>query len=163
MIDGLPLHPLMVHAAVVLLAANGTALLACLAVPRFRHWIGWGLPLLGIGTAIATWLTKEAGENFVEGRSQVSDVLADHTHWGGWAGVVAIVLGVTTVVYWLTWTSGLDSRWPWLGNRWVRIAVAVLAAVVAISALVVDFLAGRSGATSVWGCRGAGWRRATRR
>jgi hypothetical protein len=41
-IDGLPLHPLLVHAAVVLLAVNGLALLGSIAIPALRRWLGWG-------------------------------------------------------------------------------------------------------------------------
>ncbi|MGB3764451.1 MAG: hypothetical protein WA966_14650 [Ornithinimicrobium sp.] len=151
MIDGLPLHPLLVHAAVVLLAANAITLLGCIALPRFRHWLGWGLPLLGVVTAAVTWLTKLAGENFLGERSQLTQELADHTHWGGWAGVVAVILGATTVVYWLTWSAGVQRRAPWAGHKVVRLVVTVVAALVAVAALTVDFLAGHSGATSVWG------------
>lgn len=151
MIDGLPLHPLLVHAAVVLLALNGGALIACVAVPRFRRWLGWGLPLLGVVTAVTTWLTKMAGENLLGERAQMTDALADHTHWGGWAGVVSIVLGVTSVVYWLTWSPRVSSRVPWLAHPAVRIIVTVVAVAVAVSGLAIDFLAGHSGATSVWG------------
>ncbi|MGB7449414.1 MAG: hypothetical protein WA892_09835, partial [Ornithinimicrobium sp.] len=149
-IDGLPLHPLLVHAAVVMLAVNGLALLGCIAVPRFRRWLGWGLPLLGVVTAATTWLTKTAGENFLGGRDPVG-ALADHTHWGGWAGVVSIVLGVTTVAYWLVMSPRLGGRVSWLSATGTRIVASLLAAVAAIAALVVDFLAGHSGATSVWG------------
>jgi len=150
MFDGLPLHPLMVHAAVVLLAINGLALLGSIAVPPLRAWLGWALPLLGVVTAGTTWLTKMAGENLL-GNRQPAGALADHTHWGGWAGVVAIVLGVTTVVYWMVMSPRLGGHVTWLSARPTRILVSLLAAGAAIAALVVDFLAGHSGATSVWG------------
>ncbi len=93
MIDGLPLHPLLVHATVVLLALNGGALIGCVAVPRFRKWLGWGLPVLGVVTAVTTLLTEEAGENMLGERAQLSEALADHAYWGGWAGNFAVVLG----------------------------------------------------------------------
>ncbi|HKJ13058.1 MAG TPA: hypothetical protein VJ976_11805 [Ornithinimicrobium sp.] len=150
MIDGLPLHPLMVHAAVVLLAANGMALLGSILVPPLRRWLGWGLPLLGVVTAVTTWVTKMAGENLL-GNAEPVGALADHTHWGGWAGVVAIVLGVTTVVYWFVVSPRLGGRVSWLSATPTRVVVSVLAAGVAVAALAVDFLAGHSGATSVWG------------
>lgn len=151
MIDGLPLHPLLVHAAVVLLALNGGALIGCVALPRFRCWLGWGLPVLGVVTAVTTLLTKEAGEDLLGEREQLSGALADHAHWGGWAGVFAVVLGVTTLVYWSMYAAPVVARAPWLRHRAVRISVATISVGVGIAALVLDFLAGHSGATSVWG------------
>jgi len=149
-IEGLPLHPLLVHAAVVLLAVNGLALLGSIAIPALRRWLGWGLPLLGVVTAVTTWLTKSAGENFL-GAREPTGALADHTHWGGWAGVVSIVLAVATVVYWIVMSPRLGGRVSWLSATVTRVLVSLLAAAVAIVALVLDFLAGHSGATSVWG------------
>lgn len=151
MIDGLPLHPLVVHAAVVLLAVNGGTLLACVVLPRFRRWLGWGLPVLGVATAVTAFVTKKAGEDLLGQRSQVTPALADHTHWGGWAGVIGIVLGMTTVVYWLTQTPGVVQRAPWLKHPALRGVVILACAGVALAALILDFLAGHSGATSVWG------------
>ncbi|MGB5951903.1 MAG: hypothetical protein WBG57_05215 [Ornithinimicrobium sp.] len=150
MLDGLPLHPLMVHAAVVLLAANGGALILAVAVPRFRRWLSWGLPALGVLTAITTWITRLQGEVFLGNREMVG-VLGDHAHWGAWAGIASIVLGITTVVYWLTWLKPITSRMPWLGSLPARVVVAVLAVGVALAGITVDVLAGHSGATSVWG------------
>ncbi|MGB3186502.1 MAG: hypothetical protein WBG36_14145 [Ornithinimicrobium sp.] len=150
MLDGLPLHPLMVHAAVVLLAANGGALILAVVLPRFRRWLSWGLPALGVVTAITTWLTRLEGEEFLGGREMVG-ALGDHAHWGSWAGIISIVLGVTTVVYWLTYLEPVTSRLPWLTKPAARVVVAVLAIGVAVAAIVLDVLAGHSGATSVWG------------
>ncbi|MGB3827610.1 MAG: hypothetical protein WA962_02435 [Ornithinimicrobium sp.] len=150
-IDGLPLHPLLVHAAVVLLAVNGGALIACVALPRFRRWLGWGLPLLGVATAATTWLTKRAGEDLLGERSTVTDALAEHTHWGGWAGVIAVVLGVTTLAYWSMHLGPAVAKAPWLAHRVTRVGVSTVSVLVAITAIVLDILAGHSGATSVWG------------
>ncbi|CAN5615201.1 hypothetical protein BH23ACT6_BH23ACT6_15230 [soil metagenome] len=150
MLDGLPLHPLLVHAAVVLLAANGGALILAVVLPRFRRWLSWGLPVLGVVTGVTAWLTKSEGEELL-GSREVSGALADHTNWGGWAGVVGIVLGITTVVYWVTWLGPVTSHLPWLAKPPARVVVAVLAVGVAVAAIILDVLAGHSGATSVWG------------
>lgn len=151
MIDGLPLHPLLVHAAVVLLAVNGGALLTCVAVPRFRRWLSWGLPLLGVATTVTAFFTKETGEELLGERSQVTEALADHTHWGGWAGTIGIVLGITTVLYWLSQTPIAVKRAPWLQHPALRALLVLACTGVAVATLVLDFLAGHSGATSVWG------------
>lgn len=150
MLDGLPLHPLLVHAAVVLLAVNGGALIVAAVLPPFQRWFSWGLPVLGAATGVIALITKHEGEEMLGGRS-VAGALADHTHWGGWAGVVGAVLGGTTVVCWLLWSPALAERMPWLTKPVVRIVVAVLAIGVGVVAITVDILAGHSGATSVWG------------
>lgn len=150
MIDGLPLHPLLVHAAVVLLAVNGGVLIVAAVVPQFRRWLSWGLPALGVLTAVTTWVTRLEGEKFLGGREMVG-VLGDHAHWGAWAGIVSIILGITTVVFWLSSLPAITERLPWLSTPVVRIVLAVLAIGVGVTAITVDILAGHSGATSVWG------------
>ena len=50
-IGGLPLHPLLIHTAV--LAAPVTLLLALLfAFPRTRSWARWPLAIAGVGTVV---------------------------------------------------------------------------------------------------------------
>ncbi|MBA3309190.1 MAG: hypothetical protein H0U28_03900 [Nocardioidaceae bacterium] len=63
--NGLPLHPLLVHAAVVLVPLAG--LLGVLfAIPRTRAWSRWPLMLVSLGAAVTVYVTKEAGESFEE-------------------------------------------------------------------------------------------------
>ena len=60
-IGDLPLHPLVLHAAVLGLPV--TLLLAILfAVPRTRGWARWPLAVAGVGSLVAVFLAKESGE-----------------------------------------------------------------------------------------------------
>ncbi len=150
-IEGLPLHPLLVHGAVVLIAVNALALIGALAIDRFGRWVGWGLPLLGVTSAVTAFLTKEAGEQLLSGNPASGSPLADHTHWGGLAGVWGMALGATTVIAWLSWSPFARAKAPWLAHPGVQIAVLIGGVGVAIAATTLDILAGHSGATSVWG------------
>lgn len=60
-INGLPLHPLATHAAVVLIPLAG--LLGLLfAVPRTRAWATVPLPLVSLAAAAATFVSLQSGE-----------------------------------------------------------------------------------------------------
>jgi hypothetical protein len=60
-IGDLPLHPLVIHAAV--LGVPVTLLLALLfALPRTRGWARWPLLIAGIGSLAAVYVAKESGE-----------------------------------------------------------------------------------------------------
>ncbi len=152
-IDGIPLHPLLVHGAVVLIAVNSLALIGALLIKRFRVWLGWGLPLVGAVSAVTAFLTKEAGEKMLKGFPAEGTALADHTHWGGLAGVWGMVLGATTVIAWLTWSPFVLAKAPWLAHPSGRIVVLIVGVGIAIAATTLDILAGHSGATSVWELR----------
>ena len=62
LIAGIPVHPLVVHAAVVLLPLSALALIAIIIVPRLRRPLGWltmaGLAV-GAGAAIVARLSGE--------------------------------------------------------------------------------------------------------
>lgn len=59
---GLPVHPLVVHAAVVLLPLAFVGLLAVVALPKLTKTYGWlALGFLALGTLTA-WAAKESGE-----------------------------------------------------------------------------------------------------
>lgn len=146
-IFGLPTHPLVVHAVVVLLplAAIGVLLLA--VVPRWRTTFG---PLVLIVTAGATALVPlatESGEG-LEKSVEESDVLERHTQLGDTALFFALPLLVAAVALW------------WLGRQATRdvqvsqglgATVAVLSVVVALAAGVQIARIGHSGAESAWG------------
>lgn len=64
-VNGLPLHPLSVHATVVLVPL--AALLGIVfAIPRLREWARWPLALVALGAAAATFVSVQTGESFQE-------------------------------------------------------------------------------------------------
>ncbi len=60
-IGNMPLHPLVIHAAVIGIPL--AVLLAVLfAVPRTRNWARWPLAVVSVGALGATFVSKESGE-----------------------------------------------------------------------------------------------------
>ena len=148
LIGGMPLHPLVVHAVVVLVPLTAIGLLLMAFVPRFSRRLGWLVSLGAVAAAGAAFVAKEAGEAF---EARVGTPGYDHAELGTLMPVFAIGLLVLTVALWL-----IDRSAPAEGpapRRGLRIAVAVLAVLVALGNLFWVFRVGDSGARSVWAGR----------
>jgi uncharacterized membrane protein len=145
LVNGLPVHPLVVHAAVVLVPLTALGLLVMVASPRFSRSIGWLVAAGSVAAAGATWVAKESGEALEE---RIGGVGFDHDDLGEVMPLFAAGLALVTIVLWL-----LDRSAPPEGpmaRRGLRILVGVLAVVVAIGNLVWVYRVGDSGAKSVW-------------
>lgn len=151
--SGLPLHPLVVHFAVVGILVTSLALIAAALLPRFRWWLGWGLPVIGVVTAIVTFVTAQAGEDLSHERAQISEVLNGHMGWGSRLETLTYGLAVVVVLFYFVTSRSADAspKIAVLDRSWVQILIKVLAIIVAIAAIVLTYLAGDSGAQSVWG------------
>jgi hypothetical protein len=141
-INGLPLHPLVVHAAVIF---GPIAVLAAIAflVPRWRLKLRWpmvGLALIATASVVAAYLT---GVNFLEHKPELrtSPQVQTHRHRGVQLLWVTIAFGVVA----------LASGWFATRTGALRIALDVLLATAAIATLVLVFLTGEAGARAVWG------------
>ncbi|MEO5745135.1 MAG: cytochrome b5-like heme/steroid binding domain-containing protein [Terracoccus sp.] len=94
-IAGLPLHPLVVHLAVVVLPASAIALIVIIAVPRWRRpysWLAVAAALLG---TVGTFVAKQSGAALAD----QGGLPADHAEWGDRLFVAAAVFAVVTVVW----------------------------------------------------------------
>lgn len=145
LINGLPVHPLVVHAAVVLipLAALGVVLMAL--IPRFSRSVGWLVVAVAVAGAGAAKVAEEAGERFVQ---RVGEPGFDHQELGELMSWFGVALVVVSLVLWL-----LDRRKRPEGpapRGGLGIGVAVLAVLVATANLVWVYRVGDSGARSVW-------------
>jgi cytochrome b involved in lipid metabolism len=141
-IAGLPMHPLVVHAAVVLLPLSALILVVMVFVPSWRIRFGW-TTIVGIaaGTA-AAFVAKESGEALA---AEVG-LPADHALWGDILVPVSIGLFVVAVV-WLV----LRNRAARTSSRSVVAMVAGgLAVVLALAATAITVMVGHSGAEAVW-------------
>ena len=148
-INGLPLHVLVVHAAVVLTPLAALLALAYLA-PRWRDRLR--LPLLAAGLVAAgvVVLAYLSGNNFLD--SDRFDFLANspdikekvdhHADLGRVALWVGIGFGVACLVNWF-----FHDR----AERAVRLLLNALLAVAAVALLVVVVMTGDAGAQAVWG------------
>ncbi len=153
-LNGVPLHPLVVHAVVVLGPLAALAGLAYAAVPRWRWLLRWPLVVLALVTAAATVLAAQAGDALLDLRPELEPLVDEHAQYGELLRTVS--LGYVVVSAAAAWAlGGASALASGRGARESRGVVgtitAVLLAIAAIGLLVMLFLAGDSGARAVWG------------
>ncbi len=107
--NGLPLHPLVVHAAVILAPAAAAAGVAYAAMPRWRWLLRWPLVLLAVAAAGAVYVAKLAGQDllddrFAEATGELRDQIALHEDRGNL--LVWVALGFLVVALFAAWALG---------------------------------------------------------
>jgi hypothetical protein len=150
---GLPAHPLIVHAAVVLLPIAAIGLIVVALVPKSRrHYapVVFGLALLA---TIAVGLAQQSGES-LEGSVQRTELVREHTEQG------------QTVLPWaiaLTVVAAAVAAEPYLRGRLGKVPPNAVAGVLIAASLVAGIGAtwtvidvGHSGAKSVWSATNTG-------
>src|SRR5690349_1872460 len=141
-IFGLPLHPLIVHATVVLVPLTALLVVLTAVSPRIRAWAG-PLPLVGavISTVLAP-ISTSTGEN-LEHSLGGSKLIEEHAELGDM--LVWFALGMLVVA---AATYFLHRR----GNvtKSLGAALAVLGVVAGVATMVQVVLIGHSGAKAVW-------------
>lgn len=143
-IDGLPVHPLVVHAAVVLLPLSSLALLAVIFVRRWRR----PYALLAVaGTVIGT---GAAAISVLSGRELAAHVGTPdrHAQLGTLLAIVATALSLAALGWWASQrraTTETDS----VATRVLGWLTAALVA----ATLTLTVLVGHSGAQAAWGGR----------
>ena len=150
-IAGLPLHPLLVHATVVIVPAAALSVLLAALWPRFRGWAGplpLGLAIAGLildplSTSTGESLEHEVGHSaLIEKHSELADGLLP---W-----MIALVVMAAGLYAW-HWRQGRrDNDVPSTSRAWVPVAISVLAVVAALGTSVQVVLIGHSGAKAAW-------------
>ncbi|MFC5728225.1 MULTISPECIES: DUF2231 domain-containing protein [Nocardioides] len=142
-INGLPLHALVVHAAVVLTPLAALSGLAYAVVPRWRDWLRWPLAVLAVVALGSVWTAYLSGEQ-LERANQYGGELAAlvETHEGRanilrWATTAFSAAAVAA--------AGLHRR-----EGPVRVVLAVVLALAAVVTLVYAVLTGDAGAQIAW-------------
>lgn len=145
-INGLPLHPLVVHAAVVFgpLGALGAVLYA--VVPRWRDQLRWPMLVVVLAAAAAIWVAYYTGVNFRASRDFFSQPplaakIDRHAHLAGILRWVTTGLAVVAVL----------AAWLHARGGAVRVVLGAALVVAAGATLVYCALTGDAGAQSVWG------------
>jgi hypothetical protein len=158
LIDGLPVHPLVVHGAVVLVPLTALGLLLMAVWPGFSRRHGWLVVGLAVAATGATVVSVRSGEALEE---RVGEPGFDHAELGEVMPWLAGGLLATTLVLWLVdRAAGRGSPAapaeapsaapPRPAGRLLRAAVAVVAVLVAVANLAWIYRVGHSGAQSVW-------------
>ena len=150
---GLPLHPLLVHATVVIVPLAAVTVLLAAVWPRFRRWAHFlplalavaGLILDPLSTSTGEALESQVGHNaLIEKHSQLADGLLP---W-----LIVLVVAAAGLYAWhrretrRTATTSVAGR----TRSWIPIAVSVLAVVASLGTTVQVVLIGHSGAKAAW-------------
>jgi hypothetical protein len=159
-INGLPLHPLVVHAAVILGPVTALTAIAYAVLPGWRWLIRWPMVLLAAATVGAVFVSKLAGEALLDDRfANATGTLAERLEvhqdrgtlllWVAIAFLVVAVVAAFTVGGPSALASGAGAR----DSRGTAVTVGVLALVVvgAVALLVMTVLTGDAGSRAVWG------------
>ncbi|MEQ6900068.1 DUF2231 domain-containing protein [Nocardioides sp. YIM 152588] len=143
-INGVPLHPLVVHAAVVftpLAALVGIGY----AVPGWRDRLRWPLVVLVVIAAVAVWVAYLSGQTlrtdrFSTATGEFADRLDTHQTWGTrLRGGATAFAALALITVWLHDRSG-----P------ARVALVAATALAALLTLVLVVLTGDAGARATW-------------
>lgn len=146
-IAGLPVHALVVHAAVVLTPLAAVLSLLYAVVPRWRSRIGWAVVGLAVVTPLTVLTARQSGlaleERLYGGLpgGAFGAKLAEHSSFAN--PLLFTTLGLSVAVLLLMFG----------GERFGKTVSTVLSVVTVVFALVVGFYvfrAGHSGAEAVW-------------
>lgn len=144
---GLPAHPLLVHAAVVLLplAAVGTVMVA--AIPKARRAYAPLVLIVAIAALVAVGLAQGSGEEF-EDEVVETELTEEHTDQGEtvlpWAIAVVVVAGATTGA------AAFRRRVPKVSAGALTAGLVVAAVIVSAGATWTVVDVGHSGARATW-------------
>ncbi|WP_435134322.1 DUF2231 domain-containing protein [Actinacidiphila sp. bgisy144] len=154
-INGLPAHILLVHVVVVLVPLTAIALIACAVWPSWMRRMGLVLPLLALVTLVSVPLTTHAGE-WLERHTASTPLIRRHTELGD--GLLPWAIGLFVLAAGLWWWNRRTAAASTGGGTGgaaapampLRVAAAVVCAVVAAGAVVQVYRIGDSGAKAAW-------------
>lgn len=147
-INGLPLHPLVVHGAVVFAPIAGLLAIAC-AVPSWRTRLRWPVLAASALAAVLVWFAAATGDSLkhdaaLQAATAVNPALrhAIHHHED--------LAGKLQASTWAL--AALSAALWWFHSRpgWIRAALRVLVPVCGMAAVVLVVLTGDAGARAVW-------------
>ncbi len=151
-VNGLPLHPLLVHIIVVGMPLTALAVILHAVWPVARRRLGIITPLAALAVLIFVPITQQAGQALL--RSLPGLNVREHMERGEALLPWSIVLLVVAVAVWL-WhgpvLASVRERISGRGATVVTVVLIVAALVVGIGSVYQVVLTGDSGARAVWG------------
>jgi uncharacterized membrane protein len=156
-IDGIPLHPLLVHAVVVLLPLAAIASVAIALVPGWRRKYAW--PVLGVTLAgvAAVPVAKQAGEDLqaaLEKNGVQNPAIQTHADLGTMLLPIALGFGVAVIALLVAGRLADRERQAEAPTtktwRVISVVVSVLVVLLAIGTTVQTVRVGHSGSEAVW-------------
>jgi len=144
---GIPAHPLIVHAAVVLLPLAAIGTVVCAAVPRARRPYAPIAFAVALIATFAVYLAEGSGEELEE-RVDKSELVEEHTEMADqvlpWAIALTVVSGGVALI------PVLERRRPNLSGRTITAVAVVASLVVGVGATWTVVEVGHSGAKATW-------------
>jgi uncharacterized membrane protein len=144
-LDGIPAHPLLVHAIVVLAPLAAVLAILCAVWPAARQRLVWLVLVLAGVNLVLTPLATNAGEWLYE-RTPDSPYLDTHEHLGDTMIYVSIALMVAAALLAFSHVRSNQDK----SSTGLSVIVAVLVVVIGVGVTVQVFRIGHSGAKSVW-------------
>lgn len=157
-IFGLPAHPLLVHAPVILIPLCAIGAIWIAVSPTWRHRIGWIVVVLAGGAVGASQLASGSGEALQDAMDKDTALVQRHADLGEtfvWFAFV-FFLAVLALMVWDTMqrrkaaAAGQEPDLHALGRSGVAIVLGILVVVTALAATFRVYQVGHSGAKSVW-------------
>ena len=151
-IGDMPLHPLVIHAAVVGIPL--AALLGILfVIPKTRNWARWPLALAAVGATAACLVSKESGEAFERMRNITADnpvgvLIAQHSQLAD--QLSKIMIGFAVIALANVFVVSRTRRGP------IVLILGVLLIAASVMAGIWVFRVGDIGARAVWNPTGQG-------
>ncbi len=140
---GLPLHPLLVHSAVVLVPLVAIGALVMSYLPSFSRRHGKIILILAVVAQVSVFLAKMSGEAFAE---ILDKNVEKHADLGEITPLVTLPM---VILIYLRWR--MDRSGSTFGSVVIRRLTSVALVVASLISIIVIVLVGHSGASSVWG------------
>jgi hypothetical protein len=152
-IDGLPLHPLVIHATVVLLPLTALVLLLAGVWPRARRYFHVAPLVLSVLSALLLGVTYQTGNNL---RAEIgtTPLIARHEHLAHQLAIPVLGMVLASFVVEIVRRQGNRDQQPVRadsGSTVLVVIAAVLAVVFAVGTAVQTARVGEAGARAVWG------------
>ncbi|MGZ4447750.1 MAG: DUF2231 domain-containing protein [Nocardioides sp.] len=152
-IHGIPLHPLIVHAAVVLVPLGAAFAVAYAVLPKRRWQTRNPALVLTVVGALSVWLAAATGDSLKAKLHENTAIIHTHETYAGYLQVAMWVLAAFTAVAW--WTMPHHNPLPDKDHREGVTTLArplmVLLPLAAAAVMVLVVMTGDAGARSVWG------------
>jgi hypothetical protein len=155
-INGVPLHPLVVHAVVVFVPLGALSAILFALVPRWRWLLRWPTLVLALAGVVLTRtavITGNSLRNEKHFTGTLGDRITTHMNWGHrlewsvWALAVVAVLAVWVLPY-VVPLVGREARVSPMTS--LVTTATVLLPIAGVVVLVLAVITGDAGAKAVW-------------
>lgn len=152
-INGLPLHPLVVHAVVIFVPLGALSAILFAVMPRWRWLLRWPTLLLALGAVAMTRVAVISGNDLKDDRELGGELLDRHITWAGrlewsvWVYAAIALLACWVLPYVVPLKDREDRPSPMAS---LTMGVTVLLPIAAAVVLVFAVITGDAGAKAVW-------------